>query len=346
MDRTSDADTLTALHARRIEAHARRTVAATTPRIAIATCLLCALSAGTAHALDVVRHALPEDFTYPEGIALQEDGRAFYTASAETGAVLRVEVASNTAHTVVPPGRLVPQESEFPGLLGLELDDAGRLWIAGGRTGTMFVVDARSGAELSRHRAPRTPSLINDVAIASGGAFFTDSLNPVLWRIEARGERAAEPEPWLDLSNTAIRYGEGANLNGIEATPDGRALIVVQMNKGLLYRIDIASKSVTPIDTGGAALTGGDGLVLDGPKLYVVRQPNNEIVVLELASNGRSARKIASFTDPALAYPATAVKTANRLLVVNTQFDRHGTGDPKEPFTVVGIALDAFTRRP
>lgn len=341
MDRTSNADTpISPVATRALPAYA-----ATMLRAALAIGAVCVLTGGAAQALDVVTHPLPEDFTYPEGIALSDDDRAFYTTSAETGAVLRVEIASNEAHVVVPPGELAPEKSEFPGPLGLEIDDAGRLWIAGGRTGTMFVVDSRSGTVLSRHRVPRAPALINDVAIASGGAFFTDSLNPVLWRIEARGERKPEPEAWLDFTNTAIRYAEGVNLNGIVATSDGKALIVAQMNKGLLYRIDIATKVITPIDTGGVPLTGADGLVLDGPKLYVVRQPHDEIVVLQLSEDGRSARKLATFRDPALAYPATAVKTANRLLVVNTQFNRREKGDPKLPFTVAGIALDAFVRR-
>jgi hypothetical protein len=42
---------------------------------------------------------------------------------------------------------------------------------------------------------------------------------------------------------------------GIAATPDGRSLIVVQMTKGLLFKLDIATKKVTAIDTAGADLS-------------------------------------------------------------------------------------------
>ena len=53
----------------------------------------------------------------------------------------------------------------FPALLGMKIDGAGRVWIAGGRTGQMVVVDAKSGKVLKKFEVP-TPgaSLINDVA--------------------------------------------------------------------------------------------------------------------------------------------------------------------------------------
>jgi len=38
-----------------------------------------------------------------------------------------------------------------------------------------------------------------------------------------------------------IVYGEGINANGIYRTPDGRALLVVQSNTGLLFRVDPGS---------------------------------------------------------------------------------------------------------
>ena len=310
-----------------------------------ATVLASALLACAAHAADVAHHALPEGFAYPEGIALEKDGSAFYAASAEDGTLIRVDIGSGNAHTIAAGGVLTPPDSPFPGLLGLKLDDTRRLWIAGGRTGSMLAVDTEDGGVVAKFQSPRESTLINDVALAGGYAYFTDSLNPDLWRVSTTA-KAGAPEKWIDLAGSAIPHGDGVNLNGIVATADGKALIVVHMSKGLLFRIDIATKKIDPIDVGGAALTGGDGLVLDGGVLYVVRQTENEVVTLELSRDQRSGKEAGRYRSEALMYPATAAKVGDRLLVVNTQFDKRGKQDPKLPFEVVGIPLAALKETP
>ncbi len=98
---------------------------------------------------------------------------------------------------------------------------------------------------------PKTPgALMNDVVVAGGHAYFTDSFRPVFYRAAA-GKTIGELEPWLDFTGTPLAYDKGVNLNGIAATPDGKTLLVVQMNKGLLFKIDIATKKVTAIDLKG-----------------------------------------------------------------------------------------------
>jgi Cu-Zn family superoxide dismutase len=187
-------------------------------------------------------------------------------------------------------------------------------------------------------QSTRQSSLINDVAFAGGYAYFTDSLNPELWRVPVK-EKVTAPEKWIDFTGSPIQYTEGVNLNGIAATREGKALIVVQMNNGRLFRIDTATKKIDPIDAGGAALSGGDGLVVDGSTLYVVRQTEDEIVALELSRDQRTAKEVGRFKDAALMYPATAAKAGDKLLVVNTQFNRKGSKDPQLPFEIVGIPL-------
>jgi Cu-Zn family superoxide dismutase len=209
----------------------------------------------------------------------------------------------------------------------------------------MLAVDTKDGGVVGKFQSPRENSLINDVALTGGHAYFTDSLNPDLWRVSTAATSGA-PEKWIDLAGSPIPHGEGVNLNGIVATADGKALIVVHMSKGLLFRIDLATKKIDPIEVGGAALTGGDGLVVDGNMLYVVRQPDNEIVALELSRDQRSGKEVARYGSEALVHPATAAKAGDRLLVVNTQFDKRGTQNPTLPFEVVGIPLAALKATP
>ena len=300
--------------------------------------LLLAGVAGHAQQSDITVYKLPAAVTFPEGVAYDARSGAIYTGSAVTGAVVRID--AKTQQNADVAAAALPTEP-FPALLGMKLDAAGRLWLAGGRTGTMAVLDAAKGTLLKKFEVPsKGSSLINDVAIAGDAAYFTDSLTPTLWRVSAAKGAIGELEPWLSFAGTALEYTTpGANLNGIAATPDGRSLIVVQMNKGLLFKIDTADKKVTPIDIGGESLTTGDGLVLDRRRLYVVRQGEQEIVTIDLAEGLNRGTVVGRFKDPALMWPATAAKVGDRLLVVNTQFNKRSSKDPVTPFSLVSVPL-------
>jgi Cu-Zn family superoxide dismutase len=290
----------------------------------------------------IEKYDLPADITFPEGIAYDAAADAIYTASALTGALVRVDLKSKTSESVAAAGVLVPGglTKTFPAVLGMKLDSRNRLWIAGGRSGKFFIVDSRSGTVIKQLDAPDpAKSLINDVALIGTTGYFTDTRVPTLWRIEAKGDAIGSLEPWLDFSGTPLQYYEGANLNGITATPDGQSLIVAQMGKGLLYRIDVKTKAVTPIDTGGADLTGADGLVLDGRTLYVVRQTAVEIATVRLTEDLTKGTVVGRFKDPSLAWPATAVKVGDRLLVVNTQFNVRNDKKETVPFTIAAVPL-------
>jgi sugar lactone lactonase YvrE len=297
------------------------------------------LTAAHAQQPQITQYPLPADVTYPEGIAYDAAAGAFYTGSAATGIVMRVHLESKKAEVVAPAGSVLPAEP-FPALLGQKIDANGRLWIAGGRTGRMAVIDSRKGTVLKRFETPAEPAgLINDVALVGSNAYFTDTLRPRLWRVAVKGDQIGDLEPWLEFAGTPLEYAQGPNLNGIAATADGRHLIVVQMNKGLLFRIGVADKRVAPIDVGGEALNTGDGLVLDGRTLYVVRQGEQEIVTIELSEDLSKGRVLSRFKNPALLWPATAVKVGNQLLVVNTQFNKRNTKDPQLPFSIIGVPV-------
>ncbi|MDB5453793.1 MAG: superoxide dismutase copper/zinc binding protein [Caulobacteraceae bacterium] len=140
-------------------------------------------------------------------------------------------------------------------------------------------------------------------------------------------------------AGTPLAYAPGANLNGIVATADGKSLITVQMNKGLLFRIDIATRQVTPIDLKGETAPGADGLVLQGDTLYVIVQPQAEILTVKLAPDLAAGVVVARNKSAGLLWPANGAVVGEELLVVNTQFNKRAAGDPETPFTVQRIPL-------
>lgn len=289
----------------------------------------------------VSRIELPATVAFPEGIAVNAAGDVIYTGSAEDGALLRVNVASGTSDVVTAGGTLVPAgTTTFPTVLGMAVDDENRLWVAGGRTGKMWVVSAADGSVLKEVSVPSVgTSLINDVAIAGSAGYFTDTFVPTLWRLSADAGMIGDLEPWLDLTGTPIEYGEaGPNLNGIAVTPDGQTLIVVHMGQGRLFTIDVATRAVAPIDVAGADLTTADGLVLDGDTLYVVRQGEQEVVTIQLSADRSRGTVVSRYAD-GLAWPATAARVGNDLVVVNTQFNTRTDDAAVRPFSLLRIPV-------
>lgn len=295
-----------------------------------------------APAQQVATHALPSEISYPEGIAYDPAKGVIYTASAADGAVARTDLATGRSTVIVPAGTLLPGNESFPGLLGMKLDASNRLWIAGGRTGRIFVIDTANGAVVKSFDTGAAGSLLNDVAFTADAAYFTDTLRPIVWRVPIGADGIGELESWLPLDKSPIEYGEGPNLNGIAVAADGKTLIVGQMNKGLLYRIDPTSRAIAPIPLEGGEVTGADGLVVDGNSLYLVRQPHAEVVAIALDPGLASARVVKRFSDPALKWPATAAKAGDRLLVVNAQFNKRSSQDPELPFSVASVPLSAL----
>ena len=115
---------------------------------------------------------------------------------------------------------------------------------------------------------------------------------------------------------------------------------MVQSNTGKLFRIDTRSREVSQIDLGGATLTNGDGLVLQGRRLYVLRNAQELIVEVKLRGDARSGSVDRTLTSNALMFPTTAaLDRQGRLLVVNAQFDKRPTGNPILPFTVAALPL-------
>jgi len=115
--------------------------------------------------------------------------------------------------------------------------------------------------------------------------------------------------------------------------------VTVKSSTGELYRIDTRTKEVSFIDTGNVDLTNGDGLLLDGRTLYVVRNRQELIVPVELSEDFSSGTANEGFTDDSLMCPSTIAKAGDRLLVVNAQFDRRESGEPELPFNVASVPL-------
>lgn len=253
---------------------------------------------------------LPRAFQ-PEGIAIGR-GATFYVGSIPTGAIYRGNLRTGRGAVLVPehPGRAA---------IGVAIDNRNRLFVAGGPTGSGFVYNARTGADVAAYTFTGGPTFVNDVVATRTGAYFTDSMRPFLYRVPIGGGGGLGSAQSIPLTG-AIQYQAGFNANGIDATASGRWLVIVQTNTGKLFRVDPRTGSTTEIGLGGESVPNGDGILLDGRTFYVVQNQLNRVAVFRVNAALTSGRLVTRIMDARLAVPTTIDDFGRRLYAVNARF--------------------------
>ncbi|MFC7099328.1 hypothetical protein ACFQQB_01820 [Nonomuraea rubra] len=227
--------------------------------------------------------------------------------------------------------------SKGPGTqsLGLKTDGRGRLFVAGGNAGNARVIDLRTGAVVKSYQLATGTSFVNDVILFRGAAYYTDSANPVLYKLDlGRGGALPDEAVPIPLSG-AIQYTTGNNANGIAPSPDGRSLLIVQSNTGKLFEVNPSSGVTTEVDLGGETLVNGDGLLLAGRTLYAVQNRLNAVAAIGLARDGASGKLIRRLTDDRFDVPTTVAAYGHRLYLPNARFTT--TPTPDTTYDVVAI---------
>lgn len=274
---------------------------------------------------------LPVGFQ-PEGIAIGR-GSTFFTGSLVNGEVLRGDLRTGESSVLV---------AGQAGMLSVGMKYDGRsnaLFVAGGSTGLARVFDADSGALLASYQLAAPGNFINDVIVTRDAAYFTSSFEAVLYRLPL-GPGGALPDPSavqaLPLSGDWSQVS-GFNANGIEASPDGKWLVIVNSTVGNLYRVDPNTGAAVTIDLGGQSVSAGDGLLFRGSLLYVVRNQLGQIVVANLSADLTSGTVVDILTNPNLNVPTTLASFGSDLYVVNAKF---GNPSPDTiPYEIVQVSL-------
>ena len=261
------------------------------------------------------RIELPDGFQ-PEGIAIGR-GPTSYLGSLADGDIYRASLRTGR-------GRVITEGDGSPAA-GLELDRRGRLFAAGGESGTAKVVNTRTGAVVARWTFSGEGSFVNDVVLTRRYAWFTDSSKPVVYRV-ALGRRGA---PAADFSTIPLTGSwvqpEGFGANGISTTPDRRALIVVNSTEGALYRVDPATGAATAIDLGGYSVANGDGLLRRGRTLYVVQNRLNKVAVIGLDRRGTAGALRRTISSGDFDVPTTVALFRRWLYLPNARFGTEPT---------------------
>ena len=276
-----------------------------------------------------------------EGIGVDRSEKKFYVSEVTGGEIHRGDVRTGATEEWKPEGA----DGRFTAR-GITTDRHDRIYIAGGPNGIgtdrpdLWVYDS-DGDLLAALRVNEPDAFLNDVAIGpDGAAYFTNSNAPQIFRL-AEDNGDWNVTTWADATGT-IAQEPGFNLGGIVVSPDSRALVVAQGNVGALWRFDLATTDVTPVDVGDVDLTNADGLVLQGRRLTVIRNFSRVITTLRLdrhAGSTELVREVA--TDPDRVF-TTGKIARGRLLVIDSKFDEQVAAPPYE---VVSLLMSGHTPR-
>ena len=265
----------------------------------------------------------------PEGIAIGT-GTTFYAGSRADGAVYRGDLRTGEGEVFVEgtPGRVA---------VGLKYDQrCDLLFVSGGNTGQAYVYDGTTGEDVQVYQFSTDPSFINDVVLTNDAAYFTNSQQAELYRVDISDCELTGDFEVIPLSGDWMQVA-GFNANGIVASQNGKYLIVVNSTTGTLYRVDPDTGVATAIDLDGGAVPNGDGLLLRGKTLYVVQNQLNQIAVVRLDSDWLSGEIVDVITDPDFDIPTTVGIFGNALYAVNGRFTTPPT--PTTPYDVVRVEL-------
>lgn len=265
----------------------------------------------------------------PEGVAWDNRTESFFVGTVGTGTIYRATLRDATLRPFITPDPATPADSA----VGMKVA-GGKLYVAGGPTGSIYVYEIKTGALLARFETGPGGFLNDLVVTQKGDVYVTDSFRPMLWHLSRAMVKAGSGAPEGISVAPEIEYTAGEfNLNGIVARRGGRELIVVNSFSKSLFRIDIdrddpAARTITKID---APELGGDGLLIDRGRLLVVTGNPAEVTVLKLSRHDLRARVVEVLTDPSLRGPSTIARAKDRYLVVNAAF-----GQPT-PYTVSAL---------
>lgn len=263
-----------------------------------------------------------------EGIA-NGGGTTFYAGDLFAGDIFRGDVQRGTAQVFIdaPTGRMA---------VGMAADvDHDLLFVAGGFTGQAYVYNTITGATVATYQLGAAgTSLINDVALTKDGAWFTDSFQPRLYFVPVNDVGVPGSFLTLQVTGPAAEISGEFNLNGIQATPDGKTLIVAHSTNGELYTVDPVNGDSATI--AGVSVPSVDGIVLLGRRLWAV-QNINQVARIQLSPDLASGMVEEVITNDLFEVPSTAARFGSRLAVINAKFD---TGFPPTADQYEAVVVD------
>jgi DNA-binding beta-propeller fold protein YncE len=275
---------------------------------------------------------------YPETIEYDAARDQFLLGSFRAGAIYAVKRDGAVA--------LVVDDPRLCSVLGIAVDRArNRVWAVNSDLGAGAKLSAAgpkhlaavAAYDLATGRALHYvdvaplyggPHLLNGIALdAAGNAYVSDSFSPVLYRVDADGHASV-------FLHSQEFNGDGINLNGLVAHPDGY-LLVIKKSDGAIFKIPLADPYSSSKVRIRRSFVGGDGVTLATPDtlLIVANQTpvfkSNRVFSLKSTDHWATAEVVA---EESLGedYATTAVRRADELYVVSSRLNQLIQSPPEQ----------------
>ncbi|MEU6077500.1 superoxide dismutase [Micromonospora sp. NPDC047074] len=266
---------------------------------------------------------LPNGFC-PEGIA-RGTGTKIYVSSMADGCVWCADLRTGKGMLLVPPA----SGAQATGLAV----ERGRIWAACGNMGGAAVYRESTGECLATYDFGG--GFIDGVTATKTAVFFTDSEKAKVYCVEFGRNGSLPGRSGVRALPLPGGLGDPTACNtGIVEAWAGK-LIIVQARTGRLYCFDPRAGMAAQISTCGVPVTNGDGLLLQGRTLYVVRNRNNVIAKFRLNERLTRATPVDVIRDRDLDEPSAVVSFGSSLYAVNARLSVPAT--PRTTYCVVRV---------
>jgi hypothetical protein len=281
--------------------------------------LMLTMAGGTAFPSSI---PLPDDFA-PEGIAVGR-GNTFFTGSLHDGDIYRGNLRTGE-------GRVIADVSGRSAT-GMKVAKRWhRLYVGGAITGDVYAYDTRNGGKRGLvHLATPGQALINDLVKARRALYVTETFNPVLYKVRLKPGGAFGTSRAIQVKGEGAQIVDGFGLNGIDATPNGKRIIVGHTGLGQLFRFNRHTGMTHRIRIPGTPFPPSiDGILLDRQHhtwfVWVVANFSNTVLKVKLSDNWRRGRIVERITnqdvDGLFRVPTTVAEKGDRLVLPNSRFD-------------------------
>ena len=164
--------------------------------------------------------------------------------------------------------------------------------------------------------------VINDVLVTDTAVYCTDSVSTTLYKIPLENDGKVFSSAVEKIEMTGFEMVEGFNANGLTGDFDGKKLVVVNNNSGVLYLVDTESGAASPVNIQGEEqlFVNGDGLYMDGRTLYIMQQFTQKIAVVELSDDLTQGTFVKNIVSDDFAIPTTITGYGNCIYAINTNY--------------------------
>ena len=177
--------------------------------------------------------------------------------------------------------------------------------------------------------------VINDCLVTRTAVYCTDSFNPNLYKLVLeKGGRLPSTPVFEVIPMPGFEMPGLFNANGLVGDFDGKQLVIVNIDSGVLYRVDTASGEASPLEIEGTEqlFPNGDGLYLKGRTLYIMQNFFNKIAVVQLSGDLSGGEFIKNIPGEGEINPldiaTSIIGFGNGIYAINTHFEEFFWKDP------------------